>query len=100
MPKVVKEKVVSFDQSEDPFYIKCDVHPWMKSWLAVFDHPFFAVTDKHGNYSIENVPKGEYTVLAFQEKFKMDGILRNQISVSENGSIDSDFTFIRKQKKK
>jgi len=38
--------------------------------------------------------------LAFQEKFKMDGILRNQISVSENGSIDSDFTFIRKQKKK
>ncbi len=29
----------------------------MKSWIAVFDHPFFAVTDKHGNYSIENVPK-------------------------------------------
>ncbi|HJM84123.1 MAG TPA: hypothetical protein QGI69_02495 [Candidatus Marinimicrobia bacterium] len=100
MPKVVKEKIISFDQPEDPFYIKCDVHPWMKSWIAVFDHPFFAVTDKHGNYSIENVPKGEYTVLAFQEKFKMAGILKNQISISESGSIESDFTFIRKQKKK
>ena len=53
MPKVVKEKTVSFDKVEDPFYIKCDVHPWMKSWVAVFDHPYYAVTDKNGNFSIE-----------------------------------------------
>ena len=51
MPKVVKEKKSTFSLSEpDPFYIKCDVHPWMKSWVLVSDHPFFAVTDENGNF--------------------------------------------------
>ncbi|SVB40364.1 uncharacterized protein METZ01_LOCUS193218, partial [marine metagenome] len=32
MPKVVKEKKSTFSTAEpDPFYIKCDVHPWMKA---------------------------------------------------------------------
>ena len=36
MPKVVKEKKATFSKSEpDPFYIKCDVHPWMKTWVLV-----------------------------------------------------------------
>ena len=34
MPKVVKEKKSTFAESEpEPFYIKCDVHPWMKAWV-------------------------------------------------------------------
>ena len=53
MPKVVKEKETSFSKVEEPFYIKCDVHPWMKSWVLVQDHPFFAVTDENGNFTIE-----------------------------------------------
>ena len=56
MPKVVKEKKVSFDKTEDPFYVKCDVHPWMKAWATVTDHPYFAVTDKNGNYEINGIP--------------------------------------------
>ena len=43
MPKVVKEKKATFSKSEpDPFYIKCDVHPWMKTWVLVSDHPYFS----------------------------------------------------------
>ena len=50
MPKVVKKKKASFAKSEpDPFYIKCDVHPWMKTWVLVSDHPYYAVTDEKGN---------------------------------------------------
>ncbi len=56
MPKVVKEKKAKFDSSEDPFYIKCDVHPWMKTWVLVSDHPYYAVTDSNGDYEIKNVP--------------------------------------------
>ena len=63
MPKVVKEKIVSFNKVEDPFYIKCDVHPWMKTWVLVSDHPYFAVSDKDGNYSISDIPPGEYEVI-------------------------------------
>ncbi len=99
MPKVVKEKTVSFDKVEDPFYIKCDVHPWMKSWVAVFDHPYFAVTDANGNFSIEGIPAGTYEVIAWQEKFKMKKHLTATVTIGE-GETTQDFTFIRKSKKK
>lgn len=99
MPKVVKEKTVSFDKVEDPFYIKCDVHAWMKSWVAVFDHPYFAVTDANGNFSIEGIPAGTYEVIAWQEKFKMKEHLTATVTIGE-GETTQDFTFIRKSKKK
>lgn len=67
MPKVVKSKNTSFDKVEEPFYIKCDVHPWMKTWIAVFDHPYFTTTDENGNYKIENIPPGDYRVIAWHE---------------------------------
>ncbi|MBC8310821.1 MAG: hypothetical protein H8E72_00805 [Candidatus Marinimicrobia bacterium] len=99
MPKVVKEKKVSFEKTEDPFYIKCDVHPWMKAWVGVFDHPYFAVTDANGNFSIENIPAGTYEVIAWQEKFKMKKHLTASVTIGE-GETTKDFTFIRKSKKK
>ena len=43
MPKSLKEKSIVFDKSEDVFVIKCDVHPWMKSYTQVFDHPYFCL---------------------------------------------------------
>ena len=88
-----------FDKVEEPFVIKCDVHPWMKSYVSVFDHPYFAVTDKNGNFKIDNVPPGEYEILAWQEKFKTKGILTQKVTVGK-GEIKSDFTFVRKSKKK
>ena len=58
----------TFMDAEDPFYIKCDVHPWMKAWVMVTDHPYFAVTDENGNYEINNVPSGTYELGFWQEK--------------------------------
>tara|TARA_B100000700_G_C14832209_1_gene755099 strand:+ start:51 stop:752 length:702 start_codon:yes stop_codon:yes gene_type:complete len=99
MPKVVKEKTVSFDKVEEPFAIKCDVHPWMKSWVSVFDHGFFAVTDENGNYSIEGVPSGEYEIVAWQERFKMKGAITQKVTVKD-GATKADFTFKKPSKKK
>jgi plastocyanin len=99
MPKVVKEKKVSFDKTEEPFAIKCDVHPWMKSYVSVFDHGFFAVTDENGHYSIEGVPAGEYEVIAWQERFKMKGAITQKVTVKD-GNNTSDFKFVKKSKKK
>ena len=70
MPKVVKTKKAKFDSAEDPFYIKCDVHPWMKTWVLVSDHPYYAVTDSNGNYEIKGVPAGTYEVICWQENSK------------------------------
>ena len=97
MPKVVKQKKAKFDKSEDPFYIKCDVHPWMKTWVLVSDHPYYAVTDKNGNYEIKDVPAGTYEVVCWQEKFKKKAII-DKVTVGSNAVV-KDFTFSRPKKK-
>ncbi len=43
---------------EDLINLRCDIHKWMTGKIAVFDHPFHAVTDEHGNYEIKNAPAG------------------------------------------
>jgi hypothetical protein len=58
----------SFDAAEVLVRMKCDVHPWMFAYVGVVDHPYFAVTDKDGNFTIKNVPAGKYTVEAVHLK--------------------------------
>jgi hypothetical protein len=99
MPSVVKEKVTSFSSVEEPFYIKCDVHPWMKSWVLVQDHPFFAVTDENGNYNIDNIPPGTYEVIAWQEKFKMKRSILKTVEIKDSIGTTQDFVFIKPEKK-
>ena len=62
----VNEK--SFEAQEVLVRMKCDVHPWMFAYVGVVDHPYFAVTDKDGNFTIKNVPAGKYTVEAVHQK--------------------------------
>jgi hypothetical protein len=47
---------------------KCDVHPWMFAYVGVVEHPFFAVTDTNGVFTIPNVPPGRYTLQAVHRK--------------------------------
>ena len=98
MPKVNKEKKATFSKSEpDPFYIKCDVHPWMKTWVLVSDHHYFAVTDAKGNFSIEGIPAGTYEVVCWQEKFGKR-TLTAEVTIGE-GDTTKDFVFTRPKKK-
>ena len=97
MPKVVRSKPTGgFDKTEDPFYIKCDVHPWMKSWMLVSDHPYFAVTDAEGNFSIEGIPAGTYEVVCWQEKFKKKPLTAS-VKIGDGETVQ-DFTFTRPKK--
>ena len=99
MPKVVKEKETSFDEVEEPFYIKCDVHPWMKAWVLVQDHPYFAVTDENGNFRIDDIPAGTYEVVAWQEKFKMKRAINKTVTIKDSKETTQDFAFVKPSKK-
>jgi len=71
----------------------CDTHSWMIGFVHVFDHPYFAVTDEKGSFSIPNLPAGVYTLKAWHE----DAGLRSQeIIVSDSGEIRVNFEFSRK----
>jgi plastocyanin len=47
--------------------IACDLHGWMRAWVVVADHPFYAVTGAGGEFSLNNVPAGTYTLSIWQE---------------------------------
>ncbi len=47
--------------------VRCDIHGWMSAWIIVVDHPFHSVTDSEGNFTIDNVPPGTYTLKCWQE---------------------------------
>jgi uncharacterized membrane protein/plastocyanin len=61
------EKV--FEKTEVPVRAKCDFHPWMAAFVGVVPHPFFAVSGKDGEFSLVNVPEGDYEVEAWHEVF-------------------------------
>lgn len=104
MPSVVKEKKITLEKSEDVFKIKCDVHPWMNAYVQVFDHPYFAVTATDGTFKIDNIPPGDYEVIAWQEKFKNKKTkewktLSAAVTVGD-GVTTQNFTFKKPAKKK
>jgi plastocyanin len=47
--------------------VDCDLHSWMRGWVVVAEHPFYAVTNEAGEFVIENVPPGKYTLQVWQE---------------------------------
>lgn len=51
-----------------PVKILCDIHPWMQSYVMVFDHPFFTTTGKDGSFEIDGVPAGTQKLVLWQEK--------------------------------
>ena len=55
----------TFTNPEVPVRFKCDLHPWNYAYLGVFDHPYFAVTDEQGRFTIPGVPAGRYIVAIF-----------------------------------
>jgi plastocyanin len=48
----------------------CNVHPEMSGYVVVVATPYFAVTDKDGDYEIKNVPAGKYTIKTWSEDGK------------------------------
>jgi plastocyanin len=47
--------------------VDCDLHPWMRAWVVVAEHPFYALTNDQGEFTIANVPAGSYTLRVWQE---------------------------------
>ncbi|HZK78919.1 MAG TPA: carboxypeptidase regulatory-like domain-containing protein [Gemmatimonadaceae bacterium] len=61
-------EVIPFDHLLDKpaeLEITCELHPWSKAYILVFDHPYFAMTSSSGAFSIDDVPPGTYHVRAW-----------------------------------
>jgi plastocyanin len=79
----------SFAREEIAIPVKCNVHPWMKGYIAVFKNPYFAVTGKDGSFDIKGLPPGTYTFQAWHEG--LDPVSQ-QITVGSGETKSMDFT--------
>lgn len=70
--------------------VKCDLHPWMKGFVGVFDHPFFQVTGPDGTFEFRGLPPGEYEIEAWHETF---GTQTRKAKLDAKGSLDVEFEF-------
>ncbi|MEY4386207.1 MAG: hypothetical protein RLY20_1490 [Verrucomicrobiota bacterium] len=79
---------LTLDKPESFVKFKCDVHPWMFAYCTVVDHPYFAVTDKDGKFTIKNVPAGKYTVEVAHRKA---GTTSQEVEIKADGG-KAEFT--------
>jgi plastocyanin len=84
-------KSVRFDKS-GIVPVNCDIHSHMQAYILVFNHPYFAVVDDEGRYTLANVPPGVYTLKVWSEIGKADA---QQAVVNDGQSVERNFTLER-----
>jgi len=83
----------TFARTEVLVPVKCNQHPWMKSYIGVLKHPFFGVSGEDGTYSIKGLPAGTYTVAAWREGGQNGTEKTMSVTVPATGSAKADFAF-------
>jgi plastocyanin len=79
-----------FDKAEVGIKVACDIHGWMGGAIAVFDHPWFAVTADDGTYSLQGLPPGDYVVEVWHETL---GTQTQRVTVGRGGQATASFTY-------
>lgn len=88
-PQKGMEEKKQFTTSEVMVKVKCDIHPWMSAWVGVLEHPFHAVTGPDGNFKIEGLPAGKYTIEVWHEKYKA---VSQEVEVNAATTVNFELT--------
>jgi plastocyanin len=85
-------RVYSFTPKNEEvmLHVQCDIHKWMTAYVGVVSNPYFAVSDPAGNFQIDKVPAGTYTIQAWQEKY---GFVSKTITVKAGAATTIDLTY-------
>jgi hypothetical protein len=86
---------IAMAHEEKMLRVTCDVHRWMNVYVAVVDHPYFAVTGTSGAFEIRDVPAGRRVVQVWHERY---GPLTATVDVPPGGSVAAEFTYAGTEK--
>ena len=105
--KVVKRTIFNFAQPDpgdieqqlkprrSPFIsINCEAHNFMFGFMMAPKHPYAVVVGEDGSYTIEDVPPGKYTVIAWHPRL---GVQKSKLTVEAGGAVQADFAFSPKK---
>lgn len=73
-------------------FLKCDVHAWMKAYVCIVRHPFYAVTGDGGTFDLGKLPPGEYEVEAWHEVL---GAQSQTVTLTDGQTATLEFRFAR-----
>ncbi len=83
-------RTLTFDKPEVAIPVGCDIHPWMRGYVAVVGNPYFAVTPASGSITLAHVPPGEYVVAVWHEKL---GTKEQAITLPPSGAVSVQFRY-------
>lgn len=90
--QVRKMRVKAAKKVEGPVQVKCDIHGWMFAWVAHVPHPYFAVTNEKGEFTLEDVPAGTYKLGYWHEACGTNNKAPVAVTVEAGGTVTQDFT--------
>jgi hypothetical protein len=85
-----KMKTFAREEIDPPIAVKCNVHPWMRSYIAVSNNPYVSVTGDDGTYTIKGLPPGSYTLVSWHEKY---GKKETPVTVAAKDSKTVDVSY-------
>jgi len=91
-----KEKLEMVFKHPEKISVKCDVHGWMSAWIVVVGHPYYAITDADGRFSLDGIPAGTYTVTSWHELL---GEQSAQVTVEAGASVSLELKYPRDQRR-
>jgi hypothetical protein len=101
MPKVNREWNISQPPKADPIIqsfsrpevsvpVKCNQHPWMKAYIHVVAHPFYAVTGDDGSFELKGLPPGTYEIETVHEQY---GAQTQKVTVAAKQAAPAEFSY-------
>jgi plastocyanin len=80
-------------KTEEMLHLTCDVHRWMQAYVGVVSHPYFAVSDTAGAFTIEHVPPGSYRLQLWHERL---GVTTQTVKVTGGATTRVDVAYAPK----
>ncbi len=72
--------------------IHCNVHAEMSAFVVILENPFYTITGPDGEFTINNIPSGTYTIKTWHEKLKEQ---EQEIMLNQDESKTINFTLAR-----
>lgn len=89
---------ITFEPERNPIVIGCALHPWMRAYVYVVEHPWFAVTDAKGVFVINDVPAGKYRMEWVHPDSKLTATRQVEVKPGRKTEVDLDWESLPKRR--